>query len=83
MLATGARMHAKRAPPLLVERLHQDLHIGRRLLRQDQGGMQDQLIDHRATGQLTGPQDHLDEPCRREHHGVVDLVAGQPALGAQ
>ena len=62
--------------------MHQDLQIGRRLLRQRQGGMQDQLIDHRAAGQLTGPQEHLDEPRRREQHGVVDLMAGQPALGA-
>ena len=83
MLATGARVHAERAPPLLIERMHQDLQIGRWLLRQRQDGMQDQLIDHRAAGQLARPQDHLDEPGRREHHGVVDLMADQPTLGAE
>ena len=33
-VATGAGVHAERPPPLLIERLHHDLQIGRRLLRQ-------------------------------------------------
>ena len=50
------------------------------MLDQHQRSMQHQLIDDRATSQLTSPQHHIDKPGRREHHSVIHLMAGQPAL---
>ncbi|SOJ55750.1 hypothetical protein MSIMFB_03230 [Mycobacterium simulans] len=54
LLDTGARVHGHRSPTRLVDRVDSDLYIRRMLIDEHQRGVQDQLVDPRATHVTAG-----------------------------
>ncbi|SON64021.1 hypothetical protein MSIMFI_05553 [Mycobacterium simulans] len=79
-LITGARVHAESPSPLLVQSMHADLQVSRGARGKDQRSVHNQLVNDRETKVLTGLQDHINKPGRREHHTSVHLKAGEPIV---
>ncbi|SON63848.1 hypothetical protein MSIMFI_05379 [Mycobacterium simulans] len=82
VVIAGSAVHRHGSSVGVIDGVHSDLQIGGIVVGQNQGGVQDQLIDDGAVGVLAGVQDEFDESGCGQDHGVVDTVSGQPGVRA-